>query len=79
MAKLSHHYMTVHLNLNPETFMASPRSTYDWHIPTPAGTSGLLGPFGPPGFSGLDNCSNSGANSFPKRKVKIGNIYSKKR
>jgi hypothetical protein len=51
LEKLSHHLLTVHLNLDPEIFMASPHSTCDWHIPTPAGNSALLGLFGPPGFS----------------------------
>ena len=70
----------VHLNLDPEIFVASPCSTYDLHIPTPAGTFiGLLGPFGHLGFFGLDNCSSTGANYFPKRKVKSDYTSSKKR
>ena len=80
LEKLSHHLLMVHLNLDPEIFVASPCSTYDMHIPTPAGTFiGLLGPFGHLGFFGLDNCSSTGANNFPKRKVKSDYTSSKKR
>ena len=69
MAKLSHHYLKVHLNLNPEIFIASPQSTYDWHIPTT----------GTPGSGEMVNCGNLEANSFHKRKEKSDNLSSKKR